>query len=139
LKALVAAEANAPSLPVLINAIEEVNSVSGLFGSAEVNIVNSMDAPPTVHSVANILPTAHILHIICHGQQNQDPLQSSFALRDGNLTIAEIVKLNLSNATLAFLSACETANGDKNQPDQAVHLAASMLFCGFRSVVATMW
>jgi CHAT domain-containing protein len=39
----------------------------------------------------------------------------------------------------AFLSACETAKGDRSQPDQAVHLAASLLFCGFRSVIATMW
>jgi hypothetical protein len=39
---------------------------------------------------------------------------------------------------LAFLSACQTAKGDEDMPDQAVHLAASMLFCGFKSVIATM-
>lgn len=49
------------------------------------------------------------------------------------------MELKLTNAVLAYLGACETAKGDKYQPDQAVHLAASMLFCGFRSVVATMW
>lgn len=38
-----------------------------------------------------------------------------------------------------LLSACETATGDSEQPDQAVHLAAAMLFVGFRSVIATMW
>jgi CHAT domain-containing protein len=42
-------------------------------------------------------------------------------------------------AVLAFLSACRTAQGDANAPDQAVHLAASMLFCGFWSVIGTMW
>jgi CHAT domain-containing protein len=45
----------------------------------------------------------------------------------------------LKRASLAFLSACQTAKGDQNQPDQAVHLAASFLFCGFKSVIATMW
>ncbi|KAF7358015.1 CHAT domain-containing protein [Mycena venus] len=41
--------------------------------------------------------------------------------------------------SLAFLSACETAKGDKSVPDEALHLAATLLFTGFRGVVATMW
>jgi CHAT domain-containing protein len=85
------------------------------------------------------IPAAHVLHLSCHGQQHTDPLQSAFALKDGSLTISALMTLNLPNATLAYLGACETAKGDTNQPDQAIHLAASMLFCGFRSVVATMW
>ncbi|KAJ6522099.1 hypothetical protein DFH09DRAFT_938562 [Mycena vulgaris] len=40
---------------------------------------------------------------------------------------------------LAVLRACQTAMGDEKLPDEAVHLAASLLFAGFRSVVATMW
>ncbi|KAF8872483.1 hypothetical protein CPB84DRAFT_1854456 [Gymnopilus junonius] len=43
------------------------------------------------------------------------------------------------NGSLAFLSACETAKGDEKIPDEAMSLAASLLFSGFRSVVATMW
>jgi CHAT domain-containing protein len=27
----------------------------------------------------------------------------------------------------------------QNQSDQAIHLAATMLFAGFKSVIATMW
>jgi CHAT domain-containing protein len=40
----------------------------------------------------------------------------------------------------AFLSACHTAaiNVD-NTPDEAIHLAAALQFCGFRSVVGTLW
>jgi hypothetical protein len=49
------------------------------------------------------------------------------------------MELKLDNAFLAFLSAGETAKGDRMQPDQAMHLAAAMLFSGFKSVVATMW
>jgi hypothetical protein len=29
--------------------------------------------------------------------------------------------------------------GDENIPDEALHLAATLLFAGFQSVVATMW
>lgn len=41
---------------------------------------------------------------------------------------------NLPKAFLAFLSACDTAMGDEKQPDQAVHLASTMLFAGFSVV-----
>ena len=41
---------------------------------------------------------------------------------------------------MAFLSACHTAAGDsKGTPDEVVHLAAALQFCGFRSVVGTLW
>lgn len=94
----------------------------------------------TVPEVLDNLPTASILHLACHGEQDAtNPLESGFCLRDGRLTIGELMKLNLQNAFFAFLSACETAKGDSKQPDQAVHLAAAILFVGFRSVIATMW
>jgi CHAT domain-containing protein len=93
-----------------------------------------------IHEVAAALPRVHIAHLACHGVQDQeDPLNSGFCLGDGKLTVSNLMDIKLEHAFLAFLSACETAKGDKNQPDQAIHLAAAMLFCGFRSVVATMW
>jgi CHAT domain-containing protein len=49
------------------------------------------------------------------------------------------MQLHLPNAELAYLSACETASTDEYQPDEAMNLAATMLFVGFKSVVATMW
>ena len=58
---------------------------------------------------------------------------------DEMLTVSQLLSLNLSRAFFAFLSACETAKGDEKQPDQAIHLAATMLFVGFRSVIGTMW
>lgn len=102
--------------------------------------VLSPERSATANSVIERLPSAHVLHLACHGFQHPtDPLQSGFAMRDSMLTVRELMKLELPNAFLAFLSACETAKGDKVQPDQTVHLAAAMLFTGFRSVIATMW
>jgi CHAT domain-containing protein len=86
------------------------------------------------------LPEASILHLACHGYQDPEhPLDSGFVMCDAMLTVSDIMALRLPNALLAFLSACETAKGDEQQPDQAVHLAAAMLFAGFKSVVGTMW
>ncbi|EIN04764.1 hypothetical protein PUNSTDRAFT_75909, partial [Punctularia strigosozonata HHB-11173 SS5] len=86
------------------------------------------------------LPKATILHLACHGQQNSDdPLKSGFVMRDEMLTIERLVPEPLPNAFLGFLSACETAKGDEEQPDQTIHLAATLLFAGFKSVIATLW
>jgi CHAT domain-containing protein len=60
-------------------------------------------------------------------------------MRDRLLTVQDLMQLKLPHAFFAFLSACETAKGDRKHPDQAIHLAACMLALGFRSVIGTMW
>jgi CHAT domain-containing protein len=93
-----------------------------------------------VAAVLGALPDATVLHLACHGYQDRrNPLASGFVLRDGVLTVSRLMRVSLPDAFLAFLSACETAKGDAGQPDQTVHLAAAMLFAGFKSVIATLW
>jgi CHAT domain-containing protein len=41
--------------------------------------------------------------------------------------------------SLVFLAACETAQGQESQPDEAMHVAGALLFSGFGGAVATMW
>lgn len=97
-------------------------------------------ASAAVHDVILRLPDASFLHLACHGIQDRtNALDSGFVMRDSMMTVAQLMSLKLPHAFLAFLSACETAKGDERQPDQAVHLAATMLFVGFRSVIGTMW
>ena len=60
-------------------------------------------------------------------------------LSDGKLSVSQLMHTTIPEAGFAFLSACETAKGDGRQPDQAVHLAAAMMFVGFKSIVGTMW
>jgi CHAT domain-containing protein len=45
----------------------------------------------------------------------------------------------MGDMELTLRCVCETAKGDEITPDEAMHLAASLLFRGFRGVVATMW
>jgi CHAT domain-containing protein len=77
----------------------------------------------------------------------EQPLDSGLILTNGRLKVAQIMRkserenaLDLKKSmSLAFLSACETAKGDKAVPEEAMHLAATLLFAGFRGVVGTMW
>lgn len=80
------------------------------------------------------------VHLACHAKQDiANPMQSAFYLHGGTLDLATIIQKQIKNADLAFLSACQTATGDKSLSDEAVHLAAGMLVAGYRTVIATMW
>jgi CHAT domain-containing protein len=120
---------------------EEVNVIRECFDAAHARVLNPPAPHTTIAQMRSLMngPPAHILHLASHGVQEADPLKSAFLLQDGRLSIEAIMDFALPHAVLAFLSACQTAKGDANAPDQAVHLAASMLFCGFRSVIGTMW
>jgi CHAT domain-containing protein len=80
------------------------------------------------------------VHLACHGSQDtENPLSSKFFFHRGTLELSAIIKKNLKNADLAFLSACQTSTGDEKLSEEAVHLAAGMLAAGYRRVVGTMW
>jgi CHAT domain-containing protein len=80
------------------------------------------------------------LHLACHGIQDRGkPIKSAVILEDGQLTLEEIINLNLPNAEFAFLSAGRTATVDEGLPDEAVHIAGGMMLAGYRGVVGTMW
>jgi len=86
------------------------------------------------------LPKHSWIHIACHGHQDgKEPLKSRFRLQDRPLTIQDIMNARLPNAEFAFLSACHSATGDANTPDESLHLAGALQFVGFRSVVGTLW
>jgi CHAT domain-containing protein len=101
----------------------------------------------TVQVARAHLRESAIVHFACHGTQDfANPLESGLRLSDGLLKISQIMQKfddennpTVSGTSLAFLNACETARGDDVMPDEAIHLAASLLFAGFRGVVATMW
>jgi CHAT domain-containing protein len=119
---------------------EEIEHIAAAMDLSTVNAVHQQAGMTTVTGTSAMMQTANIVHLACHGIQDiGDATQSGFCLGDGRLTIAKLMELKLDDAFLAFLSACETAKGDKEQPDQAIHLAAAMLFSGFKSVIATMW
>lgn len=127
-------------LPV-INGVElEIKDVAFIAEMNDIKSVHQFSGSTTVASASAAIKAANVVHLACHGIQDaNDATQSGFCFGDGRLTIENLMEMKMDQAFLAFLSACETAKGDSGQPDQVMHLAAAMLFCGFKSVVATMW
>ncbi|KAG2028893.1 CHAT domain-containing protein, partial [Suillus americanus] len=80
------------------------------------------------------------VHLACHGKQDPtQPYNSHFVMRDEHLTLLDIMEKHVPHAEFAFLSACHTAVGDKETPDEVIHLAAGLQFSGFKSVIGTLW
>ncbi|TFK66721.1 hypothetical protein BDN72DRAFT_859697 [Pluteus cervinus] len=95
----------------------------------------------TVEKVKKGMEDASWVHFACHGVANPDqPMESALKLANhARLTLREIADMSLPHAEFAFLSACETAKGIAQAPDQSAHLSTGMLACGYRSIIGSLW
>jgi hypothetical protein len=125
-----------PALECVVQEAQDVLDIvtkSRAAGSSDTGAASTSD-------VLVMLQSANVVHIACHGVQHaSEPHKSRFCLSTGDLSVSELMETNLEHAFFAFLSACETAKGDRTHADEVIHLAATMLFAGFKSVAATMW
>jgi CHAT domain-containing protein len=87
----------------------------------------------------------NVIHFASHGEFNErQPLQSGLVLtkdieNDGFLQVHEIFSLNLPNANLVTLSACETALARIQGGDDMVGLSRGFIYAGTPSLLATLW
>ena len=124
-----------PSLPTVGGEIQVVQALD-----TEVTSLISKAATP-----ATVIDGFHhhrFVHFACHGTlEAGKPFEAGFELYgDKRLTLLEIVRSDLPTAEFAFLSACHTAEVTEGSVvDEGLHLAAAVQYCGFHSVVGTMW
>ena len=57
----------------------------------------------------------------------------------GPLTVADIARLRLEHAEIAYLSACDTGVPHEDLGDEALHVAGACHIAGFRHVIGTAW
>ncbi|KAI0073572.1 hypothetical protein K474DRAFT_1677785 [Panus rudis PR-1116 ss-1] len=130
-----------PHTKAELQVIYEVVPATSIISMNDSDLPDLEGECSTTRNIMDKITEATILHLACHGTQDvTNPLQSAFILRDGErLTVEHLMRHPLPNAYMAFLSACQTAANDLEQPDEAISLSSAMLFAGFRSVLATMW
>jgi CHAT domain-containing protein len=122
----------------LLHAIKETWAVQRL----DTKVTTLMSKKATRSGVLNGLQDHRFAHFACHGKlEAGKPFSASFGLQNGEqLTLLDIVRSQLPNAEFAFLSACHTAElTEESIVDEGLHLTAAVQYCGFRSVVGTMW
>ena len=117
---------------------EDVEVIQAL--KTEVTSLISKDATPA--AVLEGLQSHRFVHFVCHGTlETGEPFNAGFELHGNQrLTLLDIVRSRLPAAEFAFLSACHTAElTEDSLADEGLHLVAAVQYCGFRSVVGTMW
>ncbi|KAI0294714.1 CHAT domain-containing protein [Multifurca ochricompacta] len=125
------------SLP---GALGEMAVIQSLNTRLPVSTLSGKNATPA--AVVEGLRDHKFAHFVCHGiLETGKPFDASFKLyEDERLTLLDIVRSRLPAAEFAFLAACHTAElTDDSIADEALHLTAAVQYCGFRSVVGTMW
>ncbi|KAI0083831.1 CHAT domain-containing protein [Irpex rosettiformis] len=136
-KLLVVHQPNVPGYAPIPRTVDEAEEIHKAFRS-RANVVDEPNG--TVEAVLEGMRTHDWVHLACHGMQDiENRLNSAFALSDGKLTLSRLMSEYIPSAELAVLSACQTAMGDEELPEEAIHLAAGMLNIGYRSVIGTMW
>jgi len=120
------------------NALQEMRVVQAVATSVTTLTRETATPRATLEHLRN----HRFLHISCHGElKTGRPFDASFKLNQGTrLTLLDIVRSQLPAAEFAFLSACHTAEITEDSiADEGLHLTAAVQYCGFRSVVGTMW
>ena len=127
--------------------VAQPETLPGAFGEVEAieatktTVTTLISAMATPETVIEGLRNHRFAHFVCHGKlETGKPFDSSLELHEADLTLLAIVRSQLPAAEFAFLAACHTAElTEGSVADEGLHLAAAMQYCGFRSVVGTMW
>ncbi|KAH9033972.1 CHAT domain-containing protein [Lactarius deliciosus] len=134
-----------PSLLLVAQHDPTIPSVRGeikVVRSLDIEVTSLLSEAATPATVIDGFRNHRFVHFACHGTlEAGKPFEAGFELHgDERLTLLEIVRSDLPTAEFAFLSACHTAEmTDGSVVDEGLHLAAAVQYCGFRSVVGTMW
>ncbi len=101
------------------------------------------DATATRDNVLKALPDHRWVHFACHASSDlANPSESCLLLHDyqrSPLTVLDVSRLRLGQASLAYLSACSTGEVSATLPDEVIHIASAFQLAGYADVIATMW
>ncbi|MEV5819108.1 CHAT domain-containing protein [Micromonospora haikouensis] len=81
-------------------------------------------------------------HFACHATTAANPSDSRLLLHDHvtqPLTATGISRLRLRSASLAYLSACDTAVTTTDLADEVIHIASAFHLAGYPRVIGTLW
>jgi CHAT domain-containing protein len=129
----------APPEGTLPGVREEIEVIKRVLTSS---VDTTLLGDATSDTATECLQHHQFAHFACHGVlEGGKPFDAAFKLRgDNHLTLLDIVRSRLPAAEFALLSACHTAElTDGSIADEVLHLTAALQYCGFRSVVGTMW
>ena len=95
------------------------------------------DDDATVAAFRAALPECTLLHVSAHGRLDpDDSFEAGIDLADGRFALRDLAASRADAGRLAVLLACESASGDFEAPNEALHAAGAAQQAGFAEVVA---
>lgn len=102
-------------------------------------LTHLFDDDATVAAFRAALPECTLLHVSAHGRLNpDDSFEAGIDLVDGRFTLRDLAASRADAGRLAVLLTCESASGDFEAPNEALHAAGAAQQAGFTEVVAAM-
>jgi CHAT domain-containing protein len=104
-----------------------------------------IEAEASESEIRRVGGTMDIIHLAAHGaHRKQSPMFSSINLakggsHDGALHVHEIFSLDLREANLVVLSACESGIGHLTEGEELIGFVAALLHSGASSIISTLW
>ena len=116
---------------------DEVIAASNAF----TNVTHLSGKKASVEAVKKEMPKSHVLLFSTHGQAGWEKTeQARLELADAHgLTLTDIFSLDLHQARLAILSACETGIPGLELIDEMIGLPAGMMQAGIPGVIGSLW
>jgi CHAT domain-containing protein/Tfp pilus assembly protein PilF len=120
---------------------QEGQTISALFPQKEFYLRENATETTAKEKASDF----NVIHFATHGEFNdKQPLQSGLLFakdekNDGFLQVHEIFGMDLKNANLVTLSACETALSKIQGGDDLVGLSRGFIYAGTPSLLATLW
>ncbi len=137
---LAIAQSKVEGYPILRYAEQEAENVAQIYNTQA--LIGSSASRSVFLSHAG---SYNILHIAAHAELNSTrPLFSRILLApdaatDGAVEVQDIYGLDLKNAGLVVLSACETHMGTQSAGDDLIGLNRAFIYAGSPSVIASLW
>ena len=114
--------------------LEEAKAVASQFGCHPY-----LGSDANIHTLCEYAPTAHHIHLSCHGAfGKKNSLDSFVKLADGPFKARQWMGLKLQT-DLVTLSACQTGINEVGRGDEIVGLSRALLYAGASSVLLTLW
>jgi CHAT domain-containing protein len=121
-------------------AAQEISQLEKLFEAEGIAKVHK--PTPCGADVMAALKDCEIFHFAGHGQSDLDPSKSGLLLRDGRLTLASLLDVQIGSGQLflAYLSACGSGQMKSDSlVEESLHLSAAFQLAGFRHAIGMMW
>ena len=142
-RAMLVAMQKTPDRPELAKAVPEIERVQATL-EPEMLSTTLVSHVATRKTVVKNLRHCTIAHLACHGEADpHDPLRSKLMLQDWNfkpLRVGFLMRMEMSNCQLAYLSACQTAvSEDGLLVEEGLHLSGAFQMAGVPNTIATSW